>query len=219
METGKMITHLHNEHDYRFVDCSIKHEHSPACFELLNSHFYYITDTKLMHKDDDALLPTINLLEFRRVNIQQTQARKIAKSRGSTIDSTEASDSMSITAPSVASSMGSFYLSASMPASAPSAPSMPASAPSTSSMPASLSNPTESAIASDIRACMAAFASTHSDTAGVAEYTELLIDLDIPVSESASIETPDLVAMEICWKPRDLVRWKSFAKKWAATHV
>jgi hypothetical protein len=214
METGKMITHLHNQHDYRFVECSLKHEHTPACFELPESHFYYITDAKLIHQGDESNLPTTNLLEFRRVTVQETQANKIAASRASTTDlaSTEVSDSMSIAAPSNSSMHFSHF---------PATPtSMPASVASTSSMLSTIpTSVPETANASDIRACMAAFASTHSNAVDVAKHTELLIDLDIPVSEWGSIETVNLEAMEICWTPRDLVRWKIFARKWAASHV
>lgn len=66
---------------------------------------------------------------------------------------------------------------------------------------------------------MAAFARAYPNTVGVEKNTELLVDLDIPISEWASIETVNLVAMEVCWTPRDLVRWKGFANKWATIHV
>ena len=202
MKTGKMITHLHNQHDYRFVECSIVHMHTPACFELPESRFYYITDAKLIHKADKTPLPTTNLREVRRPAVQKTQARKIAASRTNET-SPEESDSMSIAATT---------------------PSMPASVASTSSMPtASTSVPAaaaaaESANAIDTRACMADFARTYPNTAGIGKHTELLVDLDMPVSEWAGIENANLEAMDICWTPRDLVRWKSFAKKWAVVH-
>ena len=66
---------------------------------------------------------------------------------------------------------------------------------------------------------MAAFAAEYSNAAGVAKHTEILVDLGMPVSDWGGIEKPDLEDMDICWAVRDLVRWKSFAKKWAVWHV
>lgn len=220
MKTGKMITHLHNQHDYRFVECSIEHEHTPACFELPESHFYYITDAKLIHKADKTPLPTTNLREFRRSAVQKTQAKKIAASHAPSTDdaSTDESESMSITAPSIASAspMDKSHLSH-LPATSTA---MPASSLSTTSASTSVpATAAESANAMDIRACMAAFTGTYSNAADVAKHAELLVDLDMPVSEWPGIERADLEEMDIHWSGRDLVRWKSFAKNWVASRI
>jgi hypothetical protein len=69
-----------------------------------------------------------------------------------------------------------------------------------------------------IRACMADFARAYPTAAGVGKHTDLLVDLDMPISEWAGIENANLKVMDICWAPCDLVWWKSFAKKWAVVH-
>jgi len=66
---------------------------------------------------------------------------------------------------------------------------------------------------------MAAFAGTYSNAADVAKHTELLVDLGMPISEWPGIERVNLEEMDIHWLTRDLVRWKSIAKIWAASHM
>ncbi|KAF8901206.1 hypothetical protein CPB84DRAFT_1778129 [Gymnopilus junonius] len=47
MQTGEMITHLHVMHDYRLVECSLLHEHTPNCFELPQNGFLTTTDAEM----------------------------------------------------------------------------------------------------------------------------------------------------------------------------
>jgi len=77
MKTSKMISH--NQHDYRLIECSIEHGHTPACFELPKSRFYHITDAQLIRKADKTPFPTTNLHEFRQSHSKG--ASKIKKTK------------------------------------------------------------------------------------------------------------------------------------------
>ncbi|KAF8911551.1 hypothetical protein CPB84DRAFT_1842050 [Gymnopilus junonius] len=77
MNTSKMITHLHNIHNYRLVECSQVHDHIPDCFKLPDTGFLTVTDAELKLEHLHEAMPTTNLVEWRRSTVRGTQARRI----------------------------------------------------------------------------------------------------------------------------------------------
>jgi hypothetical protein len=66
MSTKAMIAHLHAKHDYKLIECTIKHTHTDECFVL--SHLAYEDDAKLELKLElmsQAEMPTSFVIDDR----------------------------------------------------------------------------------------------------------------------------------------------------------
>ncbi|KAF9526888.1 hypothetical protein CPB83DRAFT_895738 [Crepidotus variabilis] len=80
MNTGEMISHLHNEHSYKLVECALEHPHTKLCF-VLPAGFATKATGELISKHLHADLHTTTLRDFNRndkvANTQKAHEKRI----------------------------------------------------------------------------------------------------------------------------------------------
>lgn len=69
--TGAMITHLHEAHEYPLVTCVRPHEHSDSCSLILEQEFCYDEDAGLDFSLHQIPLPPVALVDHWKNNLKK----------------------------------------------------------------------------------------------------------------------------------------------------